>query len=207
MKLKLFIFLFFGFIISGTGFSQDNFKKINEVNGAQVGDVVKDFSALDMFGKKFNLSEALKKGPIVLVFYRGQWCPFCNKHLSAIQDSLNLITDKGATVVAVSPEKPDYLQKTVEKTNATFTLLYDEDYKISSQFDVLFLPEGAARTKYNTFLGANLSEAHSDDSQQLPVPATFIISSERHIVWRHFDRNHKKRSTVADIVKNLPTKK
>jgi peroxiredoxin len=140
----------------------------------------------------------------VLIFYRGQWCPICNRHLSQIQDSLKFIAEKGATVIAVSPEKPEYLEKMEKKTGSEFTLLYDEDYKIENAYDVTFTPDDKQIFMYNTMLNAKLKESHSDDSQQLPIPATYIIGTDGMIVWRQFNPDYKKRSTVAEIVKNLP---
>src|SRR5690606_20240761 len=124
------------------------------------------------------LSEALENGPVVLIFYRGQWCPVCNKHLSAFQDSIDLLNAAGVQVIAISPEKPELLSETREKTAASYTLLYDEDYKISTLFDVRFTPKKTDRIMYNTFLGADLKNAHSDDSEQLPIPATYLIGKD-----------------------------
>lgn len=143
---------------------------------------------------------------MVVVFIRGQWCPFCNKHLSHLQDSLSLIYEKNASVVIISPEKSEFIKKTIQKTGAEFTILYDEGYKISDAFDLTFKPDNATRLMYNTLLGAKLKESHSDDTERLPVPATFIIDTDGKIVWRHFDPDYKKRSTVSDIVKNIPKK-
>jgi len=184
--------------------AQKTFKTVDEAKGLNVGDTVKDFSAIDLHDNTFTLSEALKKGPVVVIFYRGQWCPVCNQHLKNLQDSLTLIYDKGATVIAISPEKSEFLKRTVKKTHASFALLYDDGYKISNQFDVTFIPDKITRMKYNTFLGANLKEAQTDDSERLPIPATFIISKDSKIVWRQFDPDYKKRASVEDIVKNTP---
>ncbi|MBN2820278.1 MAG: AhpC/TSA family protein [Bacteroidales bacterium] len=186
--------------------AQSDYKKVNEAKGLQVGESVKNFSALDLHDSTFTLSEALKKGPVVVIFYRGQWCPICNKHLSHLQDSLQLIYDKGASVVAISPETSEFLKRTAEKTNAAFSLLYDDGYKIADLFDVTFMPNSATTAMYNTILGANLKEANTDDSQRLPIPATFIIGTDGKILWRHFNPDYKKRSTVTDIVNNLPEK-
>jgi len=90
-----------------------------------------------------------------------------------------------------------------EQTGAEFTLLYDEGYRISDAFDVTFRPSGKDRLMYNTMLGANLKNAHSDDSQRLPIPATYIIGQDGNIVWRQFDPNYKNRSTVAGILEGL----
>jgi len=182
----------------------DGYRSAEEARGLAVGDTATDFSATDLNLDEFQLSQALQEGPVVLVFYRGQWCPVCNRHLSALQDSLNLITEKGAQLVAVSPEKPEYGAKMADKTDASFTLLYDEGYEIAKSFDVLFRPTAATRTAYNTMLNAQLKKAHSDDSQQLPIPATFIIDQTGVIIWRQFDPNYKVRASVKDIVKHLP---
>ncbi|NQU67935.1 MAG: AhpC/TSA family protein [Candidatus Marinimicrobia bacterium] len=183
---------------------QTNYKSVKEANGLQVGDSVENFTALDLHDQTFILSNALKKGPVVIIFYRGQWCPFCNKHLRHLQNKLQLIYDKGASVIAVSPEKSEFIKRTAEKSHASFSLLYDEGYKISDLFDVTFKPDRILTTMYNTILRANLKKAHSDDSQRLPIPATFIIGGDGKIIWRHFDSDYKKRSTVSDIIANIP---
>jgi peroxiredoxin len=106
--------------------------------------------------------------------------------------------------VAISPEKVEFLKQTQEKTHVSFTLISDTAYLISSQFDVAFKPKNAEILLYNTMLGANLKQAHSDDSQTLPIPATFILNKEGIVVWRHVDPNYKKRSSAQDIVSYIP---
>ncbi|MGC9374363.1 MAG: peroxiredoxin-like family protein [Bacteroidales bacterium] len=197
------LFVFVLTLIIAQGFSQ-TYKDASEAKGLAVGAQAPLFSALDAEKSTFVLDEELKKGPVVVIFYRGHWCPVCNKHLGQIQDSLRLITEKGAIVVAISPEKPEYLEKMEEKTKAEFRLLYDEDYKISDAYDVTFLPNKKQIVLYNTMLNANLKETHSDDSQRLPIPATYIIDTKGKIVWRQFDPDYKNRSSVNEIINNLP---
>jgi peroxiredoxin len=96
------------------------------------------------------------------------------------------------------------LKQTAEKTNASFSLLYDDGYKIANLFDVTFKPGNTTTLMYNVVLGADLKNANTDESQRLPIPATFIIGTDGKIIWRHFDSDYKKRSTVLDIVNNLP---
>ena len=176
---------------------------VDETRGLQVGDTVELFTAVDTNDSLFKLSDALENGPVVVVFYRGQWCPYCNRHLSALQDSMEQIVGAGATVIAISPENQNALNKTMEKNNISFTLLYDKDYTICTSFDVLFEPTNGQINKYNTFLNANLKEAHSQEEVLLPVPATFIIGTDGVIKWRQFDHNYKERSTVQEIIKHL----
>ncbi len=192
------------FIIITAAFSlQAQHKTIEEVEGKAVGESVKNFKAIDATGNRFNLQTALNEGPVVLLFYRGQWCPVCNHHLSQLQENLDLIKSKGAKVIAVSPEKQENLQKTKTQTGAEFTLLYDEDYKISEDFDVAFVPKEQLIELYNTRLEADLENAHSDNSKRIPVPATFIIDQNSKVVWRHFNPDYKERASAEDIIEGL----
>lgn len=184
--------------------AQETFRSVEEATGLSVGEQAPDFKGVTQFNEEFQLSESLKKGPVVVIFYRGQWCPICNRHLSELQSEFNKIYIKGARVVAVSPERSEFLKQTAEKTYAEFDLVHDKDYRIAEAFDVLFKPDDESIDLYNTRLNANLAEAHSDDSQQLPIPATFIVGQNGKVVWRHFDPDYKNRASAEDILKNIP---
>ena len=188
---------------TGNAMGQD-YKKADELKGLKTGSTAPHFEAVDMNDNIFSLRDALNENPVVLIFYRGHWCPVCNKHLAKLQDSLQLILDRGVELIAVSPEKPELLKKTSEKTGAEFRLLHDEDYKIAAAYGVKFRPTGMQLATYNVALGADLKDAHSDETQQLPIPATYIIDQEGKIAWRHFNPDYKQRSQVKDILKNLP---
>lgn len=182
--------------------SQDE-KNVNDVHGLLVGTQAPMFRAIDDNRNEFSLEDAIVESSVVLIFYRGFWCPYCNKHLSSLQDSLKLIQEKGGKVIAISPEKPEYLTKMIEKTEAQFTLLYDEDYQIAKAYDVNFNPSTKQLFMYNVGLGAKLKETHSNDTQSLPIPATYIINQKGLIVWRQFDPDYKSRSSVNEILEAL----
>lgn len=179
-------------------------RPVSQAKGLPVGAKASLFKAIDKDGKRYDLATELQKGPVVLIFYRGQWCPYCNRHLRSLQDSLDLIYAKGATVVAISPEKPEFLLKTSEKTGAQFSLLFDEGFAIANAYDVTFMPEDSQLKVYNEKLGADLLHSQSDESERLPIPATFIINRNGVIVWRHFDPDYRKRSSIEDVVRNVP---
>ncbi len=161
-----------------------------------------DFKAKDQNGKEVRLKDLLKKGKVVLVFYRGQWCPYCNKALSRIQDSLQMIMDKGATVVAVSPEKSENITLTVEKTKATYSVLYDEGLKIMKAYDVEYeMPENTV-TRYRN-AGLDIEKINGNNGKYLPVPAIYIIDKESTITYRFFEADYKKRPSVKEILDNL----
>lgn len=202
MKYLSIIILF----LTNTILAQDTtYYKAKEREGLKVGEKIENFSAQNSDGDTITLQSLLAKGPLVIVFYRGHWCPICNKHLKELEANLEKVYDKGAQLIAVSPENSEYLKKTADKTNASFTLLYDEDYKISDQFKLTFKPDNLSRAMYNNVLGGELKKAHSDESQQLPIPATYILNKDGIIVWRHFDPDYKKRSKIENIIDNIPT--
>ncbi|WP_375584491.1 peroxiredoxin-like family protein [Cyclobacterium xiamenense] len=180
--------------------AQGDFKSIEEAKGLALGASIQNFIAYDQEGNAFDLFEALADGPVVLFFYRGNWCPFCNRHLSELEAGLELIYREGARVVAVSPEKPELMEKTIKKTGASFTLLYDEENRIAGRFDVAYLPEKPVKTKSGLFSG---NKSIADETTQLPIPATYIIEAPGKITWRHLDPDYKNRASAEDIAQAL----
>jgi peroxiredoxin len=161
-----------------------------------------DFKAKDQRGKEIHLKDLVKQGKVVLVFYRGQWCPYCNKELSRLQDSLRLILDKGATLIAVSPEKPENVSKTIEKTKAEFSILYDEGLKIMKAYDVEYeVPENTL-TRYRN-AGLDIEKNNGDNGKYLPVPAVYIIDKESTVIYRFFEPDYKKRPSVLELLSHL----
>lgn len=161
-----------------------------------------DFKAKDQQGNDIRLKDLLKKGKVVLVFYRGEWCPYCSKHLQKLSDSLQLIIEKGATVVAVSPEQPESMAKTIEKTGAQFTVLHDENLKIMKAYEVEFeLPENTLKRYRNG--GIKIDEINGKNGNYLPVPATYVIDKDANVVYRFFNPDYKKRPSVKEILTHL----
>ena len=161
-----------------------------------------DFKARDQHGNDVRLKDLLKKGKVVLVFYRGEWCPYCNKNLKKLSDSLQLIRDKGATLVAVSPESSESMAKTVEKTNAQFSILHDENLKIMKAYEVEYeLSENILKRYRNG--GIKIDEVNGKNGNYLPIPATYIIDKDSNITYRFFNQDYKKRPSVKEILDNL----
>lgn len=161
-----------------------------------------DFKAKDQHGTEIRLKDLLKKGKVVLVFYRGQWCPYCNRHLKRLEDSLQLIKDKGATLLAVSPEKPESISITVEKTKASYSILYDEGLKIMKAYDVEYELSENTVTRYRNS-NIDIIENNGKNGKYLPVPAIYIIDKESTVTYRFFEPDYKKRPSVAEILKQL----
>jgi len=161
-----------------------------------------DFKATDQNGKSVRLKDELKKGKVILVFYRGQWCPYCNKELSRLQDSLSFIKEKGAILIAVGPEKPENISKTVEKTRAEYPVLYDEGLKIMKAYDVEFeVPENTL-TRYKN-ADIDIEKNNGTNGKYLPVPAVYIIDKESTVVYRFFEQDYRKRPSVRELLEKL----
>ena len=174
----------------------------NSTSTLLVGDRAPDFHGIDQAGELVNLRESLKKGPVVLIFFRGSWCPYCNKHISKFQDSLEYVLDKGASVIAVSPQIPEYNNKIVKKTGATFSIIHDRGYQIMDAYYVSFPMNEKTIKRYSTF-GKRVDRANGNEDYILPVPATFIIGEDRKIRYIQYDPNYKNRSSVAEVLQNL----
>ena len=162
-----------------------------------------DFKAADQYDKEIRLKDVLRDSLVVLIFYRGQWCPYCNKQLKKLEDSLQLIKSKGAILIAVTPEKPEYISKTIEKTKASYHLLYDKDMKIMKAYGVSFQVDDKSVSRYKNADIDLLNASGQRDKAFLPVPATYIISKEGTILYRYFDTDYKKRPSVQEILNNL----
>ncbi len=174
-----------------------------ELSGIEVGAMAPLLDLKNENNTRVSLADALKSGPVILVFYRGEWCPVCNRFLSALEDSVAKLEKEGARVFAVSAEKPEYLQKMKAKTGASFTFLSDSAYAMMSAFGLVYELDNGTRLKYKTVLGANIPEATGDDRVLLPVPATYIIGSDGKVLWKHFDPDYRKRATVSEMLEVL----
>lgn len=191
-------FLLLSFVLIAAFYSQA--QKAPE--GLFIASKAPDFKAKDQNGTEIRLKDLLKKGKVVLVFYRGNWCPYCNKELSRLQDSLSFITEKGATLLAITPEQAEGIAKTREKTKAEYSILHDEGLKIMKAYDVAFeLPENTI-TRYKN-AGLDVEKNNGDNGKYLPVPAVFVVDQEQTVRYRFFETDYKKRPSVKEILDNL----
>lgn len=170
--------------------------------GLAVGDKAPDFTGSDSKGVSFTLSQQLKKGEVVLVFYRGQWCPFCNKQLSALNDSLINITSKGAILVAVTPETMENVGKTITKTKASFPIISDANLAIMKSYNIDFQVDQATQDSYKKY-GIDFMAANGNNGANLPVPATYVIGRDGKIKYVFFNSDYRLRPSVKEIAEHL----
>jgi peroxiredoxin len=196
---KLISLLSFSLIVSSFVFAQS---ETVFPDGLKVGDTAPEFKAKDQYGKIFSLKQALKNGPVVILFYRGQWCPFCNKQLSHFSDSLSMLTDKGATLLAVTPEVAENVKKTIEKTKTAFPIFEDDGLAIMKLYKVNFAVDEKTVSKYKGY-GIDFDKANGSNGANLPVPATYVIGKDGKIKYVFFNTDYRKRASVQDILNNL----
>jgi peroxiredoxin len=170
--------------------------------GLNVNDKAPKFTAKASNGSMISLKKELKKGAVVLIFYRGQWCPYCNKQLKKLEDSLSFIKAKGAQVFAITPETGENVAKTVEKTKASFPVLSDSGLAIMTAYKVAFKVDDKTVQKYKGY-GIDFDKANGTNGAMLPVPAVYIINKKGIVTYRYFDQDYSKRASVKEILEHL----
>lgn len=189
--------LLFAIIIS-TSFAQ-----IRNV-ALPVNSFAPEFTAVDHLGDTISSREILEESDyIVLIFYRGNWCSYCKMHLSTLQDSLPLLLDKNATVIAVTPEQNESIEKMVGITGAKFSIVHDKDYKIMRAYNVDYIINNLTVTKYLGPVQTRAAKANGNDDGILPVPATYLIGKNGMIKWVQFDPDYSKRSSIGEILEAM----
>ena len=157
-----------------------------------VDDPAPDFALPNATAKSVVLKDLLRSGPVVLTFYRGGWCPYCNIQLRAYQGVSSEITGLGGRLIAISPQLPDDSLDTVNKNALTFEVLSDVGNKVARQYGLVYaLPE-----EIRAALRSNnipLPSINGDESWELPVPATFVVASDQHVALAYIEVDYRKR--------------
>lgn len=169
----------------------------------KVGDAAPDFTLTNALGTEVGLYETLKNGPVVLTWYRGGWCPYCNITLHYLQEMLPDFKAAGAQMMALTPELPDKSLDTKEKHSLEFEVLSDVDNAIAKEYGIVFklTPEVA---KY--YEGFGLADYNGNDSDELPLAATYVIAQDGTIQYAFLDADYRNRaepSEVLAVVKGL----
>ncbi|MEU7254464.1 peroxiredoxin-like family protein [Streptomyces rimosus] len=161
-----------------------------------------DFTLPAADGRKVTLSSLLAEGPVVLTFYRGAWCPYCNLTLRSLQEHHAAITARGARLVAVSPQVPDESLTLAQKHELAFDVLSDVGSEVAERYGIAFdLPEDLAAV-YDSF-GFEMQRVNGGHPRTLPLPATFVIDRTGTVRWTFADPDYVKRAEPADILAAL----
>ena len=168
----------------------------------KAGDHAPDFRLPDARGGYVRLRDMLTTGAVVLSFYRGGWCPYCNLELRALQKALPEITLLGAKLVAVSPQTPDESLSTAEKSELTFPVLSDLGSATAKSFGIAYDLAEELRPIYAR-LGHALPEKNGDESWLLPIPVTYVIDRDGTIALGFVDVDYRNRLEPAEILAAL----
>ena len=171
--------------------------------GLRPGVRAPDFTLVNAFGKEVKLSEQLKKGPVVLAFYRGAWCPFCNIELNVLQRSLTHFKEYDANLIAVTPQRPDKSKEQLEKAEYSFEILSDLDDSVMKSYNLYFEIPRELHELYKNRFGFDVTDYNGKGRLGLPVPGTFVIGRDGVIRASFAKTDYKKRMDPGDIVEAL----
>jgi peroxiredoxin len=166
------------------------------------GDQAPNFTLPDAAGQPQTLAHLLENGPVVLTFYRGNWCPYCNVQLRAYQQALPELASHGATLVAISPQTPDYTSLTASEKELTFPVLSDVGNHVARQYGLAY-GVGTEVADALFSVGIDLAAHNGTADHELPLTATFVIDTDGAIIWAEVIANFKDRPDPAAIVAAL----
>lgn len=167
----------------------------------QPGENAPDFELTNAAGNAVRLSEYLKHGPVVLTWYRGGWCPYCNLTLNALQKELANFKTAGATLLALTPELPDPSMSTAEKNALEFEVLSDIDSHVARAYGIVYKLTDEVAAIYEEKFG--LSAYNGNDSNELPLAATYIIGQDGKIAYAFLDADYRNRAEPSTITAEL----
>lgn len=151
-------------------------------------------------GMPFDLSEAVRQKPAVLIFYRGGWCPYCNAHLAQLQTIEPQLVKAGYQILAISPDRPAKLAEAAGKHDYRYTLLSDSRMEAAKAFGLAFEVDAATLEKYKSY-GIHLEEASGQTHHLLPVPAVFIVGTNGIIRFAYSNPDYKVRLEPEEILR------
>ncbi len=166
--------------------------------GLKVGAAAPDATVLDYAGNEVSLSSLTQDGPVVVTFYRGGWCPYCNQELTEWQGKIEELKAAGGRIIALSPETPEWGGETSEKNDLDFEVYSDARLEASRAYRVLFELDDATKTKYKGY-GIDLETRNSSASWHLPAPGTFVIADGK-VVYAWADWDYKQRADVDEVI-------
>jgi len=172
------------------------------LNTPKHGDKLAEFSLVNAQGTDVSLSSLLENGPVVITFYRGGWCPYCNLALREYQNSLEEIKALGATLVAITPELADASLSTTEKNELQFEVLTDTDAKYAKDLGLVFTLPEELRPIYLSF-GIVVEEHNGENQFDLPLAATFVVAQDGTIASAFVEEDYTLRQEPSEVIKVL----
>lgn len=177
-------------------------KKIGQTS-IKVNEVFPDFTLINHKGSQTHLKDKMKDHDfVVLNFYRGGWCPYCNIELKALQKKIPELNKLNTALVAISPETPDNSLKTHQRHALNFDILTDVDSKLANKIGIAFVLPNYLKETYQD-LGIDLSKYNANNMDKLPIPATFILNKKREVIFEYIDLDYTRRLEPSKIIETI----
>ena len=190
-------------VLEAFGKSIEDLKTKNiEEKSIKIGETIPNFSLKNAKNEVVNSSDILKNGKMIIAFYRGSWCPYCNLELKALQEKISEFKEKNATLVAISPQSPDNSLTVIEKHHLTFEVLTDKDNVFAKQLGIVFELQDFVLPYYHA-LGIDLSSFNENTNNSLPIPAVFVVNESSKIIYKFADANYMNRIDIDELLKTL----
>jgi len=172
-------------------------------NAVKVGQKAPSFELPNPEGQSISLDSLLSKGPTVITFYRGNWCPYCNLQLRALQAKLSTIHELGATLVAISPQVPDGSMTKNEIDEMEFLVLSDQDATVASLYGVAWEVPDFLMEHMRVDRNLDLEKINNGNTNILPIPATFILGQDGIVKWNYVNVDYRTRSEPDEVIAAL----
>jgi len=172
-------------------------------NAVKINTKAPNFELPNAQNEIISLETLVNKGPVVVTFYRGSWCPYCNIQLKAMQSRLADIHALGAQLVAISPQVPDNSLDKDEISKMDFIVLSDQNASVASQYGVAWKVPEFLKDHMKIDRGLELESINNGNADILPIPATYVIGKDGIITWRHLDVDYRTRAEPEDIINAL----
>ena len=169
----------------------------------KIGQKAPNFKLPNPDGKFISLESVLEHGPVVLTFYRGDWCPYCNLQLRALQARLDDIHAFGATLMAISPQVPDGSMTKTEISKMEFIVLSDQDAKVASEYGLAWKVPEFLMEHMRVDRSLDLETINHSKGGILPIPATFVLNTDGLVTWNYVNVDYRTRSEPDEIIEAL----
>ncbi|KAJ4358652.1 uncharacterized protein N0V89_003236 [Didymosphaeria variabile] len=171
----------------------------------KVGETFPSFTLPNATGTPVSSASLLANGPLLVTFYRGNWCPYCNLALHGLQERLDEFKTQGVQLVAISPELPDASLSTQEKNELQFPVLSDEGNKLARELGIVWKQPDSMKPIFEKF-GLDLKKQNGDDTFEVPIPATFLVDKDGIVKNLYLEADYRKRvepSTLLEWIAQL----
>jgi len=173
-----------------------------EANTLAIGQSFPDFNLSNATNERIELKELLQQGKLIIAFFRGNWCPYCNLELRALQNQLSHFTAKKVNLVAISPQLVSFNKEIQTKLQLDFEVLTDSNNLLAKQVGISFNLQDFAISTYQN-LGIKLENFNGNQANELPFPAVFVLDQKGVVTYQFVDSNYMNRMDIDELLQHI----